>query len=117
MGQVMNGKKGFPLDQNDKNQQFGHLNTTGGSKAVASVRIGCMVRTINRLIRLFHETGEAGFIRGNANKRPASYKGLDDLIIERFSGESYEGCNIVHFCKLLKNRRAWPSVKDMCDQS
>lgn len=66
------------------------------------MRSGCSIRTINRLIKLFHEQGEAGFIHGNANKHPANYKGLEDLIIERFSGETYEGCNIVHFCELLK---------------
>jgi len=71
MGQAMNGKKGLSLDQKDKYQQIRNLISTGGSKAAAALRIGCPVRTINRLIRLFHENGEAGFIHGNANKRPS----------------------------------------------
>lgn len=104
MGQAMNGKKGLSLDQKDKHQQIGYLITNGGNKAAVALRIGCSVRTINRLIRLYHEKGEAGFIHGNANRRPTNYKGLDDLIVERFSGESYEGCNIVHFCELLKKQ-------------
>ncbi len=90
------------MDQREKYEIIKKLIGTDGNKHAAALRCGCTVRTINRLIRLFHDKGESAFIHGNTGRLPVNYKGLEDTIVALFTGDQYEGCNVLHFCELLK---------------
>ena len=102
MGQENSGTRALNMDQREKYEIIKKLIETDGNKHAAALRCGCTVRTINRLIRLFHGKGESAFIHGNTGRVPVNHKGLEDTIAALFTGELYEGCNILHFCELLK---------------
>ena len=90
------------MDQREKYQIIKNLIKTQGNKYAAALRCGCTVRTINRLIKSFHERGESAFIHGNTGRVPVNRKGLEDIVVKLFTGDLYDGSNIIHFCELLK---------------
>lgn len=102
MGQRINHTRELNMDQREKYQIIKNLIETHGNKNAAALRCGCTVRTINRLIRAFHDEGQSVFIHGNTGRIPVNHKDLEDKIIKLFTGELYDGSNIVHFCELLK---------------
>ncbi len=38
---------------------------TKGNKKAAAVKLNCSLRTVNRLLRVYKESGKEGFVRGN----------------------------------------------------
>lgn len=104
MGHNKMGTGVLNMDQLDKYQTIKHLIETKGNKNAAALRFGCTVRTVNRLIKGYHDSDMAGFIHGNTGRVPINHRGIEDKIIALFTGEKYDGSNIVHFCELIKNR-------------
>lgn len=101
MGHINTDKRALTMDQREKYDIIKKLIETKGNKTAAALRCGCTVRTVNRLIRLYHDQGEAAFIHGNTGRVPVNHKGFEDTIVSLFTGATYEGSNISHFCELL----------------
>lgn len=72
------------------------------SKEYASVKTGCTLRHINRLLQKYKTKGKEGFIHGNKGRKPAH--ALTDTkksdIISIYNNK-YWDCNFVHCCELL----------------
>jgi hypothetical protein len=102
MGQRKNNTRELNMDQREKYQIIKNLVESKGNKNAAALRCGCTVRTINRLIQSFYDRGESAFIHGNTGRVPVNQKGLEDIVVKLFTGELYDGSNILHFCELLK---------------
>jgi len=101
MGLRINNTRELNMDQREKYQIIKNLVETQGNKNAAALRCGCTVRTINRLISAFQDKGKLAFIHGNTGRVPVNQKGIQDIIVKLFTGELYDGSNILHFCELL----------------
>ena len=42
-----------------------------GNKLRASLKIGCTLRHVNRLLKKYHQDGKAAFLHGNTGRQPA----------------------------------------------
>ena len=75
---------------------------TNGNKKNASVKIGCTVRHINRLIIKYNTEGKSGFIHKNRGKAPPNKysEKIKRKIINKFI-KDYSDANIVHFSELV----------------
>ena len=73
------------------------------SKDYAAIKIGCTRRTINRLIKKYNLEGKAGFIHGNAGRKPVhslSEKQKQDIV--SIYNNKYWNTNFTHCCELLE---------------
>ena len=59
------------MDENQKFEIIKKLVDTNGSKKTAALKIGCLQRHINRLIKGYNEKGKAFFIHGNRGRQPS----------------------------------------------
>lgn len=77
---------------------------TNGNKKRAAIKIGCTVRTVNRLIAKYKNNGKNGFIHGNRGRLPSSSFPLDqkNRIIKMYI-DDYQNCNFRHFCEIVKD--------------
>lgn len=75
---------------------------SNGNKKNASLYLGCSLRTINRLIKVYKEKGKSGFIHGNKNKKPACAFSdeIKNKIITLYK-EEYEMANLRHFSEIV----------------
>ncbi|MGN8857485.1 helix-turn-helix domain-containing protein, partial [Catenibacterium mitsuokai] len=53
------------MNEQNKYEIIKKLVETNGNKKRAATRLGCTVRTINRLIIKYKEQGKKGFVHGN----------------------------------------------------
>lgn len=76
---------------------------TDGNKKRAAIKIGCSVRTVDRLIIKYKKFGKAGFIHGNRGRIPSTAIPLDkkNLIISSYIND-YSDANFTHFCEIVK---------------
>jgi len=90
------------MNEEEKFNTIKNLVEKGGNKDRACVKLGCTLRTINRLIIKFKEQGKYGFVHGNRNRIPpiAKEKELKDEIIALYDGK-YQDANFTHFKELL----------------
>ena len=65
------------MNEQNKYEIIKKLVETNGNKKRATTRLGCTVRTINRLIIKYKEQGKKGFVHGNRGRLPASAVPLD----------------------------------------
>lgn len=75
---------------------------TNGNKKNASVKIGCTLRHINRLIIKYKTKGKEGFSHLNKGKAPSNkYKdNIKRIVIDKYINE-YSDANITHFSEIL----------------
>ena len=65
------------MNEQNKYEIIKKLVETNGNKKRAANRLGCTVRTINRLIIKYKEQGKKSFVHGNRGRLPASAVPLD----------------------------------------
>ena len=75
---------------------------TNGNKNRAAIKLGCTVRTVNRLILKYKKYGKAAFIHGNRGRAPATTIPLDikNRIIKLYI-DHYCDTNFTHFCEII----------------
>lgn len=59
------------MNEQQKYEVIKSLVDHDGNKKAAAVKLGCTVRTINRLIKKFRDQGKEAFVHGNRNRKPA----------------------------------------------
>lgn len=76
---------------------------TDGNKKKAAIKIGCTIRTIDRLIFKYKKFGKAAFVHGNRGRLPSTTIPLDqkNLIISTYIND-YSDANFSHFCEIVK---------------
>ena len=74
-----------------------------GNKQRAAITLGCTVRTINRLIKLYKEKHKEGFIHGNRGRKPSTSfdPSIKSLVIDLYKTKYYDA-NFKHFSELLE---------------
>lgn len=74
-----------------------------GNKLRAANKIGCTVRTINRLILRYKDQGKAGFLHGNTGRKPvhALLPSQKTAILSLYN-EKYWDANFTYACELLR---------------
>lgn len=91
-----------PMEQN-KYEIIKKLVDTNGNKKRAALKIGCTVRTINRLIQLYKTEGKDGFIHGNRDRKPSIT--FPDVVKQRvkeiYRSDAYSLANFKHFQELV----------------
>ena len=74
-----------------------------GNKKRAAVKLGCTIRTINRLITVYVMEGKQGFSHKNKGKAPPTR--IDDVlkrdIIDNYI-LNYSDCNLTHYSELVE---------------
>ena len=60
------------MNEQNKYEIIKKLVDTNGNKKRAATKLGCTVRTINRLIIKYKEQGKKGFVHGNRGRLPSA---------------------------------------------
>ena len=58
------------MNEQEKYEVIKALVDHNGNKNAAAIKLGCTVRTINRMIQRYKEQGKSGFIHGNRGRKP-----------------------------------------------
>ncbi len=76
---------------------------TNGNKKRAAIKLGCSLRTVNRLILKYKKDGKAAFVHGNRGRCPSTTFPLDvkNLIVSSYIND-YSDTNFIHFCEIVK---------------
>ena len=92
------------MNEQNKYETIKKLVETDGNKKRAATRLGCTVRTINKLIIKYKEQGKKGFIHGNRGRLPASAVPLDikNKIISLYIND-FSDANFTHFCEIVES--------------
>ena len=78
---------------------------TNGNKKRASIKLGCTVRHINRMIAGYKEKGKAYFIHGNRGRTPSHALSEEQKTeIEQLYLSKYYDCNYTVFTEFLAER-------------
>lgn len=90
------------MKENYKYEVIKKLVETNGNKKRASVKLGCTIRTINRLIKDYKKYGKEAFSHKNKGRSPSiKYPtGIKDKIISLYT-DSYPDANIQHFSEIV----------------
>ena len=91
------------MNEENKYLTIKKLVETNGNKKRAAIKLGCTVRTINRLILKYKNEGKAGFIHGNRGRLPSTTIPLDlkNKIIKLYI-DDYCDANFSHFCEIVQ---------------
>lgn len=91
------------LNENEKFDIIKKLVDTNGNKQTASLKIGCSLRHINRLIAGYKESGKTFFIHGNRGRKPATVLPQDtrQRVLDLYRTKYYDA-NLTHYCELLE---------------
>ena len=92
------------MNEQNKYEIIKKLVDTNGNKKKAATKLGCTVRTINRLIIKYKEQGKKGFIHGNRGRLPASAVPLDikNKIISLYIND-FSDANFTYFCEIVES--------------
>ena len=92
------------MNEQNKYEIIKKLVETNGNKKRAATRLGCTVRTINRLIIKYKEQGQKSFVHGNRGRLPASAVPLDikNRIISLYIND-FSDANFTHFCEIVES--------------
>ncbi|MBF8969605.1 helix-turn-helix domain-containing protein, partial [Streptococcus sp. NLN76] len=92
------------MSEDKKYQVIKQVADGNKNKKRAAVKLGISVRHVNRLLKVYHEKGKAGFVHGNRSKKPKHTIPIEHrtIIVERFLQFSNLKPNIVHFCEILE---------------
>lgn len=91
------------MNESKKYEIIKKLVETNGNKKRAAIKIGCTVRTVNRLILKYKNGGKAAFIHGNRGRCPSTTIPLDmrNRIVSSYIND-YSDTNFTHFCEIVK---------------
>ena len=90
------------MDENQKYEIIKKLVDGNGNKKTAALKIGCTLRTVNRLIQGHNTTGKAFFIHGNRGKKPLHTLSEDTrTTISGLYNSKYPDANFTHFTEIL----------------
>ena len=91
------------MNEQHKYEVIKRLVDNNGNKKRAAIELGCTIRTIDRLINKYKNSGKAGFMHGNRNKKPsiALSNDLKNEILLLFENKYYDA-NWKHALELLK---------------
>jgi len=92
----------------DSKQEFRYqtikrLVETNGNEKAAAVKLGCSIRTIKRLVRIYEEGGRKGFVHKNKGRAPSIKidESIKRKIIDLYVNE-YPDANFTHYCQIIK---------------
>ena len=93
------------LTMNEQNKYLiiKKLVESNGNKKRAAIKLGCTIRTVDRLILKYKNQGKCGFVHGNRGRTPSVAFPLDikNKIIRLYLDE-YPDANFTHFCEILR---------------
>ena len=93
------------LTMNEQNKYLiiKKLVESNGNKKRAAIKLGCSIRTVDRLILKYKNQGKRGFVHGNRGRTPSVAFPLDikNKIIRLYLDE-YPDANFTHFCEILR---------------
>jgi transposase len=95
------------MTEESKYQVIKKLVETNGNKNSAALKLGCTRRTINRMIRGYHEDGKAFFQHGNKGRKPVN--AIDEATSQRILtlyDNKYYDANFTHLAGLLKKEES-----------
>ncbi|WP_459076801.1 ISNCY family transposase [Herbivorax alkaliphila] len=93
------------MNENKKYEIIKKLVETKGNKKSAACKIGCTIRTINRMIKGYINDGKAFFVHGNKGRKPAHTLPEDTKkLVNDFYSTKYSDANFTHFKELLEER-------------
>ena len=90
------------MNEQEKYEVIKSLVDHNGNKHAAAVKLGCTIRTVNRLIQRYKEQGKAGFVHGNRGRKPAhtfSEATVTDIIT--LYNNKYFDATFSYACELL----------------
>lgn len=95
------------MKESQKYQEIKRLVEQGdkGNKKRVAVKLGCSIRTVDRLIDKYKTSGKEAFSHGNKGRSPyiAYADGIKNLIINLYINE-YKDANIKHFSEIVNKR-------------
>lgn len=90
------------MNEQEKYEVIRSLVDHNGNKKAAAVKLGCTVRTVNRLIQRYKEQGKAGFIHGNRGRKPAhTFPEATVTDIINLYNSKYYDATFSYACELL----------------
>lgn len=103
--EVQMRKVELTVKENLKYLTIKKLVETNGNKKRASIKLGCTVRHIDRMIAGYKEKGKAYFIHGNRGRTPAHALSEEQKTeIEQLYLSKYYDCNYTVFTEFLAER-------------
>ena len=92
------------MNEENKYKIIKKLVNTNGNKKSAATKLGCTIRTINKLIIKYKEQGKKGFMHGNRGRLSASAVPLDikNKIISVYIND-FSDANFTHFCEIVES--------------
>lgn len=90
------------MNEQEKYEVIKSLVDHNGNKHAAAVKLGCTVRTVNRLIQRYKKEGKAGFVHGNRGRKPAHTfpETIKTDIITLYNNKYYDA-TFSYACELL----------------
>ena len=103
IGGLMMRKVDLRMNELKKYEIIKKLVETNGNKKRAAIKLGCSLRTVNRLILKYKKDGKAAFVHGNLGRCPSTTFPLDvkNLIVSSYIND-YSDTNFIHFCEIVK---------------
>lgn len=90
------------MNEQEKYEVIRSLVDHNGNKKAAAVKLGCTIRTVNRLIQRYKEQGKAGFIHGNRGRKPAhTFPEATVTDIINLYNSKYYDATFSYACELL----------------
>lgn len=90
------------MNEQEKYEVIKSLVDHNGNKKAAALKLGCTVRTVNRLIQRYKEQGKAGFIHGNRGRKPAhTFPEATVTDIINLYNSKYYDATFSYACELL----------------
>ena len=90
------------MNEQEKYEVIKSLVDHNGNKNAAAIKLGCTVRTINRMIQRYKEQGKNAFVHGNRGRKPAhtlSETTVTDIIT--LYNKKYYDATFSYACELL----------------
>ena len=90
------------MNEQEKYDVIKSLVDHNGNKNAAAIKLGCTVRTVNRMIQRYKEQGKSGFVHGNRGRKPAhtfSEATVTDIIT--LYNNKYYDATFSYACELL----------------
>ena len=84
------------MNEQNKYEIIKKLVDTNGNKKRAATKLGCTVRTINRLIIKYKEQGKKGFVHGNRGRLPASTVREFDSCLHFFTNQIAQNVDYIN---------------------
>lgn len=90
------------MNENLKYEIIKKLVDTNGNKKTASLKLGCSIRTVNRLIQGYRSEGKDFFVHGNRGKKPVhALSSETKTLILGLYRTKYPDANFAHFTEIL----------------